>query len=116
MIAIRRDICHTRLVVPIRILSNSAWNFNGIPQFPRRYYALLWYFLSIIDDSAVMYVCIVLAAGGKMAYTWTTEKAVELIELCENKPLLYNTKEKQSINPFPDPHSPFSLVTMRSFK
>ena len=30
-----------------------------------------------------------------MAYTWTTEKAVELIELYESKPLLYNTKEKK---------------------
>ena len=30
-----------------------------------------------------------------MAYTWTAKKAVELIELYESKPLLYNTKEKK---------------------
>ena len=30
-----------------------------------------------------------------MAYTWSTEKVGELIDLYEEKPLLYNTKDKQ---------------------
>ena len=51
--------------------------------------------VSSFDYSAAQLRGMGTSARSKMAYTWTTEKAVELIELYESKPLLYNTKEKK---------------------
>ena len=87
MIAIRRDFCLTRLVVRIRKASISMrlvlGNFKGRPPFPRRFLNLLWNFLAIwmIQQCARIVVRL-------------RRKLARLIDLYEERPLLYNKDKK----------------------